>query len=186
MAISLTKGQKTNLTKENPNLKKIIASLGWDDESIDFDLDISAFLLNAEEKVTQDEDFIFYNNMESKTKAVIHTGSSKTDEGHNETIMVDFSKIPSNVEKIPIIVTIHEAGERQQNFGQISTAFIRIINEDDNEEILRYDLAEDFSIETAIIIAELYKSSGEWKFRAVGSGFRDGLNALCRNFGVNV
>lgn len=186
MAISLTKGQKTNLTKENPNLKKIIASLGWDDESIDFDLDISAFLLNAEEKVTQDMDFIFYNNMESETKAVIHTGSNRTEEGHNETIMVDFSKIPSNIEKIPIIVTIHEAGERQQNFGQISTAFIRIINEDDNEEILRYDLAEDFSIETAIIIAELYKSSGEWKFRAVGSGFRDGLNALCRNFGVNV
>ena len=186
MAISLTKGQKTNLTKENPNLKKIIASLGWDDESIDFDLDISAFLLNAEEKVTQDTDFIFYNNMESETKAVIHTGSNRTEEGHNETIMVDFSKIPSDIEKIPIIVTIHEAGERQQNFGQISTAFIRIINEDDNEEILRYDLAEDFSIETAIIIAELYKSSGEWKFRAVGSGFRDGLNALCRNFGVNV
>ncbi len=186
MAISLTKGQKTNLTKENPDLKKIIASLGWDDESIDFDLDISAFLLNAEEKVTQDEDFIFYNNMESETKAVIHTGSNKTDEGHNETIMVDFSKIPSSIEKIPIIVTIHEAGERQQNFGQISTAFIRIINEDNNEEILRYDLAEDFSIETAIIIAELYKSGEEWKFRAVGSGFRDGLNALCRNFGVNV
>ena len=186
MAISLTKGQKTNLTKENPNLKKIIASLGWDDESIDFDLDISAFLLNAEEKVTQDVDFIFYNNMESETKAVIHTGSNRTEEGHNETIMVDFSKIPSSIEKIPIIVTIHEAGERQQNFGQISTAFIRIINEDNNEEILRYDLAEDFSIETAIIIAELYKSGEEWKFRAVGSGFRDGLNALCRNFGVNV
>ena len=186
MAISLTKGQKTNLTKENPDLEKIIASLGWDDETIDFDLDISAFLLNAEEKVTKDEDFIFYNNMESETKAVIHTGSNRTNDGNNETITVDFSKIPSNVEKIAIIVTIHEAGERQQNFGQISSAFIRIINESSSEEILRYDLAEDFSIETAIIIAELYKSNGEWKFRAVGSGFQDGLNALCRHFGVNI
>ena len=186
MAVSLSKGEKANLTKENPDLKKVIASLGWDDEHIDFDLDVSVFLLNSEEKVTKDEDFIFYNNLESETKAVIHTGNSKKRAQNNETVMIDFSKIPSHVEKIAIIVTIHDANKRQQNFGQISNAFIQIINESNNEEILRYDLAEDFSIETVLVISELYKSNEEWKFRAVGCGFQGDLAALCKNFGVNV
>ena len=192
MAVSLTKGQKVDLTKGNPGLEKVIVGLGWDtnryDGSADFDLDASAFLLNANGKVLRDEDFIFYNNLESETKAVIHTGDNRTGEGEgdDESILIDFSKVPVNIERIAITVTIHDAAERHQNFGQVSNAFIRIVNESNNEEILRYDLAEDFSIETVLVIAELYKHNGEWKFNAVGSGFQGGLAALCKNFGVNV
>ena len=192
MAVSLTKGQKVDLTKGNPGLEKIIVGLGWDtnkyDGSADFDLDASAFLLNANGKVTKDEDFIFYNNLESETKAVIHTGDNRTGEGEgdDEQIIIEFSKVPVNIEKIAITVTIHDASERHQNFGQVSNAFIRIVNENNNEEILRYDLAEDFSIETVLVIAELYKYNGEWKFNAVGSGFQGGLTTLCKNFGVNI
>ena len=192
MAVSLTKKQKVDLTKGNPGLEKVIVGLGWDtnryDGSADFDLDASAFLLNANGKVLRDEDFIFYNNLESETKAVIHTGDNRTGEGEgdDESILIDFSKVPVNIERIAITVTIHDAAERHQNFGQVSNAFIRIVNESNNEEILRYDLAEDFSIETVLVIAELYKHNGEWKFNAVGSGFQGGLAALCKNFGVNV
>ena len=192
MAVSLTKGQKVDLTKGNPGLEKVIVGLGWDtnryDGSADFDLDASAFLLNANGKVLRDEDFIFYNNLESETKAVIHTGDNRTGEGEgdDESILIDFSKVPVNIERIAITVTIHDVAERHQNFGQVSNAFIRIVNESNNEEILRYDLAEDFSIETVLVIAELYKHNGEWKFNAVGSGFQGGLAALCKNFGVNV
>ena len=192
MAVSLTKGQKVDLTKGNPGLEKVIVGLGWDtnryDGSADFDLDASAFLLKADGKVLKDEDFIFYNNLESETKAVIHTGDNRTGEGEgdDEQIIIEFSKVPANIERIAITVTIHDAAERHQNFGQVSNAFIRIVNESNNEEVLRYDLAEDFSIETVLVIAELYKHNGEWKFNAVGSGFQGGLAALCKNFGVNV
>jgi tellurium resistance protein TerD len=192
MAVSLTKGQKVDLTKTNPGLEKVIVGLGWDtnkyDGSADFDLDACAFLLNASGKVVKDEDFIFYNNLESETKAVIHTGDNRTGEGDgdDEAIIIEFSKVPAHIEKIAITVTIHDAAERHQNFGQVSNAFIRIVNESNNEEILRYDLAEDFSIETVLVIAELYKRNGEWKFNAVGSGFQGGLAALCKNFGVDV
>lgn len=192
MAVSLTKGQKVDLTKTNPGLKKIIIGLGWDtnkyDGSADFDLDASAFLLNSNGKVAKDEDFIFYNNLESTTKAVVHTGDNRTGEGEgdDEVITVDFSKLPADIEKIAISVTIHDAVERQQNFGQVSNSFIRIVDEDTDTEILRYDLAEDFSIETVLVIAEIYKNNGEWRFSAVGSGFQGGLAALCKNFGVNV
>ena len=168
MAVSLTKGQKVDLTKGNPGLEKVIVGLGWDtnryDGSADFDLDASAFLLNANGKVLRDEDFIFYNNLESETKAVIHTVDNRAGEGEgdDESILIDFSKVPVNIERIAITVTIHDAAERHQNFGQVSNAFIRIVNESNNEEILRYDLAEDFSIETVLVIAELYKHNGEW------------------------
>ena len=192
MAVSLTKGQKVDLTKGNPGLEKVIVGLGWDtnryDGSADFDLDASAFLLNANGKVLRDEDFIFYNNLESETKAVIHTGDNRTGEGEgdDESILIDFSKVPVNIERIAITVTIHDAAERHQNFGQVSNAFIRIVNESNNEEILRYDLAEDFSIETVLVIAELYKHNGEWKFRAVGQGYNGGLSAMCRQYGINI
>lgn len=192
MAVSLSKGQKVDLTKTNPGLTKAVVGLGWDtnkyDGSADFDLDASAFLLDVNGKVVKDEDFIFYNNLESETKAVIHTGDNRTGEGEgdDEAIIIDFSKVPSHIEKIAISVTIHDAAERHQNFGQVSNAFIRIVNESNNEEILRYDLAEDFSIETVLVIAELYRHNGEWKFNAVGSGFQGGLIALCKNFGVTV
>ena len=143
MAVSLSKGQKVDLTKTNPGLTKAVVGLGWDtnkyDGSADFDLDASAFLLDVNGKVVKDEDFIFYNNLESETKAVIHTGDNRTGEGEgdDEAIIIDFSKVPSHIEKIAISVTIHDAAERHQNFGQVSNAFIRIVNESNNEEILR-------------------------------------------------
>ncbi|MDR2879386.1 MAG: TerD family protein [Fusobacteriales bacterium] len=192
MAVSLTKGQKVDLTKGNPALEKIIIGLGWDtnkyDGSSDFDLDSSAFLLNANGKVLKDEDFIFYNNLESETKAVIHTGDNRTGEGEgdDEQIIIEFSKVPVNIERIAITVTIHDAAERHQNFGQVSNAFIRLFDEVSGKELVRYDLSEDFSIETAIVVAELYRNGSEWKFNAIGSGFQGGLAALCTNFGISV
>ncbi|MBP0726698.1 TerD family protein [Bacillus sp. RG28] len=192
MTISLSKGQRIDLTKSNPGLTKVVIGLGWDTNKYsggtEFDLDASAFLANANGVVQNDDEFIFYNNLKSPTEAVIHTGDNRTGEGEgdDEQLIVDFSKIPSHVEKIGITVTIHDAEIRNQNFGQVSNAFIRIVNEETNEEILRYDLAEDFSIETAIVFCELYKHGNEWKFNAIGSGFSGGLASLCRNYGLEV
>ncbi|KOA18916.1 general stress protein 16U [Clostridium homopropionicum DSM 5847] len=192
MAVSLTKGQKVDLTKTNPGLTKVIVGLGWDtnkyDGGKDFDLDTAAFLLGGNGKVGSDNDFVFYNNLTDPSKAVTHLGDNRTGEGagDDEQIRVELSKVPSNVEKIDFTVTIHEAQARGQNFGQVSNAFIRIVNEDTNEELIRYDLSEDYSIETAIVVAELYRHNGEWKFNAIGSGFQGGLAALCNNFGIDV
>lgn len=192
MAVSLTKGQKVDLTKTNPGLTKVIVGLGWDtnkyDGGKDFDLDTAAFLLGGNSKVSSDNDFVFYNNLTDLSKAVTHLGDNRTGEGDgdDEQIRVELSKVPSNVEKIDFTVTIHEAQARGQNFGQVSNAFIRIVNEDTNEELIRYDLSEDYSIETAIVVAELYRHNGEWKFNAIGSGFQGGLASLCNNFGIDV
>lgn len=192
MAISLQKGQKVDLTKGNPNLSKIVVGLGWDtnkyDGGADFDLDAAAFLLGANGKVIRDEDFVFYNNLKHDSGSVLHMGDNLTGEGEgdDEQIKVDLSKVPSNIEKISFTVTIHEADSRHQNFGQVSNAFIRIVDETTNREIIRYDLGEDFSVETAVVVGELYRRGGEWKFNAIGSGFKGGLAALGRNFGVNV
>lgn len=192
MAISLQKGQKVDLTKGNPNLSKIVVGLGWDtnkyDGGADFDLDAAAFLLGANGKVLRDEDFVFYNNLKHDSGSVLHMGDNLTGEGEgdDEQIKVDLSKVPSNIEKISFTVTIHEADSRHQNFGQVSNAFIRIVDETTNREIIRYDLGEDFSVETAVVVGELYRRGGEWKFNAIGSGFKGGLEALGRNFGVNV
>lgn len=192
MAISLAKGQKVDLTKGNPNLKKVIVGLGWDtnkyDGGYDFDLDAAAFLLGENGKVIKETDFIFYNNMVSETGAVSHTGDNRTGEGEgdDEQLIIDFSKIPENIAKIAITVTIHDATTRAQNFGQVSNAFVRIVNQDTDVELLRYDLMEEFSIETALVVCEIYRYSGEWKFNAVGSGFQGGLAALCGNFGIAV
>lgn len=192
MAVSLKKGQKIDLTKTNPGLTKVIIGLGWDtnkyDGGADFDLDAAAFLTNSQGKVFEDSDFIFFNNKEHLSGGVTHLGDNLTGEGDgdDEQIKVDLSKVPDKIEKISFTVTIHEAVERGQNFGQVSNAFIRIINENSNEELIRYDLSEDYSIETAIVVAELYKHNGEWKFTATGAGFQGGLEALCNNFGVNV
>lgn len=192
MAISLVKGQKIDLTKGNPSLKKAIIGLGWDTNKysggFDFDLDASVFLVGNNGKTNHDEDFIFYNNLKSRNGAVIHTGDNRTGEGEgdDEQILVEFAKMPSDVDKIAVAVTIHEAMERGQNFGQVSNAYVRVLDADTNEEILRYDLGEDFSIETAIVVCELYRHAGEWKFSAVGSGFQGGLAALCRNYGLDV
>ncbi len=192
MAVSLKKGQKVDLTKGNPGLTKVIVGLGWDTNKysggFDFDLDASAFLVGADGKVTRDEDFVFYNNLKHPSGGVIHTGDNRTGDGDgdDEQIIVEFSKIPSNIDKVGITVTIFEAPQRGQNFGQVSNAFVRIVDAGTNEEVLRYDLAEDFSIETALVVAELYRNNGEWKFNAIGSGFSGGLDALCKNYGVNV
>lgn len=192
MPISLQKGQKVDLTKSNPGLDKLRVGLGWDlnkyDGGTDFDLDTAAFLLNESGKVPTQEDFIFYGNLKSKTDAVIHQGDNRTGEGDgdDETIMVELSKIPSNITKIDFTVTIYEAEQRKQNFGQVSNAFIRIVDETTNQELIRYDLGEDFSIETAVVVGELYRNGSDWKFNAIGSGFQGGLAALCKNFGIDV
>nr|WP_263326014.1 TerD family protein [Neobacillus sp. Marseille-Q6967] len=192
MGINLSKGQRIDLTKTNPGLKKAIIGLGWDTNRYhgghDFDLDACAFLTDANGRVTQDLDFVFYNNLADPSGAVEHTGDNRTGEGDgdDEQIRIDFSKIPANVHRIAITVTIHEADARNQNFGQVSNAFCRLFDEETNREILRFDLGEDFSVETAVVICELYRHNGEWKFSAIGSGFAGGLAALCRNFGLEV
>jgi len=192
MAVSLKKGQKVDLTKTNPGLKEILIGLGWDvnkyDGGKEFDLDSSVFMLNANGKVNSDDDFVFYGNLKHVSGAVEHLGDNLTGEGEgdDEQIKIDLSKVPENVEKIDFTVTIYEAEERHQNFGQVENAFIRVVNMANNEELIRYDLGEDFSIETAVVIGELYRNKGEWKFNAIGSGFSGGLASLGKNYGVNV
>ncbi|MBF8982412.1 TerD family protein [Lutibacter sp. B2] len=192
MAISLQKGQKVDLTKGNPGLTKVVVGLGWDtnkyDGGQDFDLDAAAFLLGENSKVTTDHDFIFYNNLKDAAGSITHLGDNLTGEGDgdDEQIKVELDKVPANVHKIAFTVTIHDAVTRRQNFGQVSNAFIRIVKEDNGEELIRYDLGEDFSIETAVVVGELYRNNGEWKFSATGSGFEGGLSALCGNFGINI
>ena len=189
MALSLTKGGNLSLTKEAPGMTKVLVGLGWDARSTDgteFDLDASAFLLKADGKVRADSDFIFYNQLKSVDGSVEHTGDNRTGEGDgdDEAIKVDLSKIPADIDKITFTVTIHEAEARRQSFGQVRNAFIRIVNQDTNVEVGRYDLAEDASTETAMIFAELYRHGTEWKFRAVGQGFKGGLKPLAESFGL--
>ncbi|MGY0374105.1 TerD family protein [Clostridium sp. JNZ J1-5] len=192
MAINLSKGQKISLTKEAPGLKEAIIGLGWDtkqyDGGYDFDLDASAFLVGDNGKVNNDLDFVFYNNLTDPSGSVTHTGDNRTGEGEgdDEQIIIDFSKVPENISKVAITVTIYDAPQRGQNFGQVSNAFVRITNKETGEEVLRYDLSEDFSIETALVFCELYRHNGEWKFSAIGSGFQGGLAALCKNYGLDV
>jgi len=192
MPVSLQKGQKVSLTKDNPGLKKVVVGLGWDvnafDTGGDFDLDASAFLLNDSGKVASSADFVFYGNLSHPSGSVVHQGDNLTGvgDGDDEQIKVDLSKVPDSVTKIAFTVTIYEPEQRRQNFGQVENAFIRIYNEETGEEMLRYDLGEDFSIETAAVFGELYKNGSEWKFNAIGSGFQGGLAALCANYGVDV
>jgi len=190
MAISLQKGGNVNLSKEAPNLKKIIIGLGWDPRSTDgatFDLDGSAFLLKNDGKVRGDSDFIFYNNLKSTDGSVVHTGDNQTGEGEgdDERIEIDLTRVPADIERISITVTIHDADARRQNFGMVSKAFIRCLNAEGEREIARYDLSEDSSTETAMIFGEIYRYNGEWKFKAIGQGFNGGLGPLARSFGVN-
>ncbi len=191
MAISLQKGQKVDLTKTNPGLSKILVGLGWDtnkyDGGFDFDLDSSAFLLDESGKAPTDKDFIFYGNLSHASGSVVHLGDNLTGvgDGDDEQIKVDLSLVPANISRIAFTVTIYDSEARKQNFGQISNAFIRIVDEAKGTELMRFDLGEDFSIETAVVVAELYRSNGEWKFNAIGSGFSGGLAALCSNYGLN-
>ena len=192
MAVNLEKGQRIDLTKENPGLSKIFVGLGWDTKKYDggynFDLDAAAFLLAENDKVRDDLDFVFYNNLKHPSGAVQHMGDEQVggNDEDDEQIKVDLSKIPSEIVKIAFTVTIHDYEKRKQNFGQVSNAYIRVVDEISGNEIIRYDLGEDFSIETAVVVGEIYKKSGEWKFNAIGSGFAGGLRALCLHFGVDV
>ena len=192
MAVSLRKGQKVELTKGNPNLKKVLIGLGWDtnkyDGGYDFDLDAAAFLLGANGKVTSDVDFVFYNQLKHPSGAVEHMGDNLTGagEGDDEEIKVDLSKVPQNIDKIDFTVTIYEAVERRQSFGQVENAYIRVVDDLTGKELIRYDLGEDFSIETAVVVGELYRHGADWKFNAIGSGFEGGLASLGKNYGVNV
>ena len=192
MPISLKKGQKVSLTKDAPGLTKVVVGLGWDvnayDTGGDFDLDAAAFLLGDSGRVASSDDFVFYGNLKHTSGAVEHLGDNLTGagDGDDEQIKVDLTKVPDPVARIAFTATIYEAEERRQNFGMVSNAFIRIYNEASGEELLRYDLGEDFSIETAVVFGELYKNNGEWKFNAIGSGYQGGLAALCANYGVDV
>ena len=192
MPVNLQKGQKVSITKNNPGLNKVVIGVGWDvnnfDTGGDFDLDSSAFLLTDSGKVSKSEDFVFFGNLKHPSGSVQHLGDNLTGagEGDDEQVLVDLSSVPENISKIAFAVTIYESEQRRQNFGQINNAFIRIYNEVTGEEMLRYDLGEDFSIETSAVFGELYKNGGEWKFNAIGSGYQGGLAALCANYGVDV
>lgn len=191
MALSLQKGGNISLTKQEANLSRITLGLGWDPRSTDgqpFDLDASAFLLTASGRVRGDHDFIFYNQLRSVEGSVEHTGDNRTGDGDgdDESIKVDLTLVPAEIDKVAVVVTIDQADQRRQNFGQVGGAFIRIVNDDSGQEMTRYDLGEDFSTETAVIFGELYRYGGEWKFRAVGQGYAGGLGAVARSYGVNV
>lgn len=191
MAISLTKGGNVNLSKEAPSLTQMTVGLGWNPRATDgqaFDLDAVAFLLNDAGVVRNDQDFIFFNNLKSVDGSVEHTGDNRTGEGtgDDEVIKVDLSRVPTDVSKVTFCAIIYDGQARNQNFGQVSNAYIRIVDAVSNNEVARYDLSEDSSTETAMIFGELYKHNGEWKFRAVGQGFGGGLGPLASSYGVNV
>jgi tellurium resistance protein TerD len=190
MAISLQKGGNVNLSKEAPGLTRVMIGLGWDPRATDgaaFDLDGSAFLQKTDGKVRADADFVFYNNLKSTDGSVTHQGdnTSGQGEGDDEKVLVDLSKVPADIDKISFCVTIHEADARKQTFGMVSKAYIRCLNADGDKELARYDLSEDGSTETAMIFGELYRAGAEWKFKAIGQGFKGGLGPLARSFGVN-
>mgnify|MGYP003575790978 CR=1 FL=1 len=191
MTISLAKGANVSLSKEEPGLTQILIGLGWDTratDGADFDLDASAFLLAESGRVRSDADFIFYNQLRSQDGSVEHTGDNRTGEGEgdDEAIKVNLAHVSPEVQRIAIVVTIHDAEARRQNFGMVQNAFMRVVNDASQREIARYDLTEDYSVETALIFGEVYRHGAEWKFRAVGQGYQGGLAPLARNYGVNV
>lgn len=191
MSVSLSKGGNVSLSKSDPSLTKLIIGLGWDvrtTDGTDFDLDGSAFLLSSNGKVRSDDDFVFYNNLKSSDGSVEHTGDNRTGEGDgdDESLIIYLDKLPTAIDKIAITVTIHDADIRKQNFGQVSSAFVRCVNGVSGREIARFDLSEDASTETAMIFGEIYRHNAEWKFRAIGQGFAGGLGALARNYGINI
>lgn len=191
MSVSLSKGGNVSLSKEAPGLRAVLVGLGWDVRTTtgaDFDLDASALILGSSGKILSDQHFVFFNNLKSPDGSVEHTGDNLTGEGEgdDEVIKVNLSGVPGEVDKIVVAVSIYDADPRGQSFGQVRNAFIRVVNQDNNREITRYDLTEDASTETAMIFGELYRSGPEWKFRAVGQGYSSGLRGIAQDFGVNV
>ncbi len=191
MAVSLSKGGNVSLSKEAPGLNNVIVGLGWDPRATDgaeFDLDASVFICGENGKVRADTDFIFYNNKKSSDGSVEHLGDNRSGEGEgdDEQVTIDLGKVSADVKKLVFAVTIHEGGTRNQNFGQVSNAFMRVVNADGGTELARYDLSEDYSVETALIFGEVYRHNDEWKFKAVGAGFEGGLGPLAASHGVNI
>ncbi|MBF9073192.1 TerD family protein [Streptacidiphilus fuscans] len=191
MGVSLSKGGNVSLTKEAPGLTAVLVALGWDVRTTtgaDFDLDASALLLAPSGKVASDKDFVFYNNLKSQDGSVEHTGDNLTGEGEgdDEIVKVNLTTVPAGIEKIVFPVSIYDAENRQQNFGQVRNAYIRVVNQNGGGEIARYDLSEDASTETAMVFGELYRSGAEWKFRAIGQGYASGLRGIAQDYGVNV
>jgi tellurium resistance protein TerD len=191
VSVTLTKGGNVSLSKQAPGLTAVVVGLGWDPRTTtgaDFDLDASAIMLDMNSRVLSDSHFVFFNNLKSPDGSVEHMGDNLTGggEGDDEQIKVNLTAVPAEVGKITFPVSIYEADQRQQNFGQVRNAFIRIVNQADNSEIARYDLTEDAATETAMIFGEIYRSFGEWKFRAVGQGYASGLKGIAQDFGVNV
>ena len=199
MAVSLAKGGNVSLSRTSPNLNRLLVGLGWDARSTtgeDFDLDASVFLVTATGKVARDEDFVFYGSkdldgsgdLRSPCGSVTHTGDNRTGagDGDDESLKVVLDQVPPGVQRLIVTVTIYDALARKQNFGQVSNAYVRIVNHDTDQEIVRFDLSEDFSTETALVFAEIYRHGGEWKFKAVGQGYAGGLEALCRQYGVHI
>lgn len=180
MSINLSKGGRADLTKTNPGVSKFRVGLGWDTNATvggDYDLDVSAFILGQNGKLISDENFVFYNNLKSPNEFLVHTGDNRTGagDGDDESLILDVSKATGQEQNIVFVVTIHEAQTKNQNFGQVNNSFIRVLNEETGDELLRYDLGEDYSTETALIFGEIYKNEGEWKFKATGSGMNGGL-----------
>ena len=191
MSVSLNKGGNVSLTKQAPGLQAVLVGLGWDARTTtgaDFDLDASALMVNTSGKILSDAHFVFFNNLTSPDGSVEHMGDNLTGEGEgdDEVIKVNLVAVPAEVDKIVVTVSIYDAEARQQSFGQVRNAYIRVVNQADNAELTRYDLSEDASTETAMIFGELYRNAGEWKFRAVGQGYSTGLAGIARDFGVNV
>jgi tellurium resistance protein TerD len=189
MAINLTKGQKIDLTKTNPGIALVRAGLGWAKRTTDgaeFDLDAGVILLNAEGKARNENDFIYYNNPVSPCSSIKANGDNRNGEGDgdDESVSLKLSDIPQDVARIQFTVSIHEAEERRQNFGMVKDAYITICNESTGEVLTRFDLSEDFSTETGVVMAELYRHNGEWKFNAVGQGYREGLIAILKDAGL--
>jgi tellurium resistance protein TerD len=191
MSVSLSKGGNVSLTKEAPGLQAVLVGLGWDARTTtgaDFDLDASALVVGQNGKILSDAHFVFFNNLTSPDGSVEHTGDNLTGagEGDDEAIKVNLVAVPQEADKIVVTVSIYDAEARQQSFGQVRNAFIRVVNQADDKEITRYDLSEDASTETAMVFGELYRSGTDWKFRAVGQGYSTGLAGIARDFGVNV
>ncbi|UED85230.1 TerD family protein [Streptomyces profundus] len=191
MGVSLSKGGNVSLTKEAPGLTAVVVGLGWDVRTTtgtDYDLDASALVCDDSGKVISDGHFVFYNNLTSPDGSVEHTGDNLTGEGDgdDESIKINLATVPPEVSKIVFPVSIHDAHARQQSFGQVQNAFIRVVNQAGGAEIARYDLSEDAATETAMIFGELYRRGSEWKFRAVGQGYASGLAGIASDFGVNI
>lgn len=190
-SLTLTKGNNLSLTKADPGLERALIGLGWDPRTTSgepFDLDASALLVGADGKVRSQDDFIFYNQLRSKDGSVVHQGDNRSGvgDGDDEQVLIDFSLIAADVERVVIVVSIDQADARGQNFGQIRDAYCRVLNQDTDQEVVRYDLSEDAAPETSMIFAEIYRNRAEWKFRAVGQGYATGLHGIATDFGISL